>query len=815
MGTSGPVTTAIPVTLGAPGMKNIALKNRIIVNNAVPVGSTGLVPQRIPVTTATEDITLFDVHPQHNNLVNVEDPLEDPLATNSLTPAVDSIETEEDEEVSSITESLEKSVKCVFCEKNFPSMQDMQAHYLSAHKARRGKDKGKRKTTAAESTMNQVASSPESELVIAEPENGDGEFPPSSNEQEPKCPVCYIQLKTIDEVESHIKEVHSYICSECNATFYNLMQFTGHKCTRVGKKVKRVRRKSTSRVKTNNNSDSSNNINSDTNSNNNINSGSSNKNNKVSSSNKGNTKSSGSSSTKRSRSSKSSPKTGENLKPEVVKIMTRYVQIQPKTPAKKRARDATPHNTGNNNNNNSSSPPPPVLQRVGSSSPQISIVSDGTLPQPSESLSGGEFLGFGVATVGESSVSASVESSSPGNQVFHLEESVHQKQVEEDSKNFLPSINSTYTLKPSSLDMINTPGTENEGKEIRHIKVIETNNIDQARKLVEKAGKEEDNTTQLPNRKEQIQEKIAQLKQNPNVSLSWQPTLRVKNFQDGEDFVCGRCNVLCDDMEDYMDHLQDCLTMSSVSLEPVSSPPRRLLRLQHEVASFGSRGEVGRSFGYGLNRNLMSKLQAYLPSTRPPEYLQDEALKSEADQIHRASPDSIPLTQAFRELLGDDFGHTPQDWEPLGNRTLSPLSPTPPPPPQQQTETQQTTRVPSTNYYSNDDSASEQTVTQRVKNTAHPIGSKPMVMIPMNPEAKLNISVIPEQLLRKSKGPNSPHTNSQEAVGNFRHCRETLLPPPGSPPSSPVDSPLDLLLDQDEIKMEVEEEVVEDHYQES
>lgn len=238
--------------------------------------------------------------------------------------------------------------------------------------------------------------------------------------------------------------------------------------------------------------------------------------------------------------------------------------------------------------------------------------------------------------------------------------------------------------------------------------------------------------------------------------------------EDGE-YVCGRCNVLCDDMEDYMDHLQDCLTMTSVTLEPAPTPPRRLLKLPCQTIAFGSR-DTGHS-RYLINQNLIEKLQAYLPKTSQP-------LPHQFKPPTAAPPGTTG--QTFRDLLDDDFGyesHESVDIQTAGS--ASPVSPAP-----WHNEASHSSRELSAVQ-------GKVSVSSTTKGT-----TQPMVMIPM--DSKINMSVAPDhQILKK--------------LSDHSQCGEEATKTNSSPALAA--SPLGLLLDQDDIKMEVEEEVVEDHFE--
>ena len=673
-------TTTIPIAYSNKNnAQNMPIENSILVEKNVPVTSC---PSPGDVPVAHDNIIQCTNSDSKQGMITPTEPVVDPASSgNTQISGTD------------ISEQLQKTdqdasdnnVKCVLCDKSFASLKDMQTHYLSTHKSRRGKDSRKAKVNSDNFTSQTNVDGEE-----CGPDQKNEPFLPLSErgEIDPKCPVCSIDFPTADEVKKHMKEVHSYVCSECSSTFYSLFQFTNHKCTKVVKKVKRTRKKTDVNLV---------------------------------------------------------PKLP--LNPEVTKIMNSFVQIQPKI---------------KKNNKMSSrkcqrSPTPPPQEGVLQPLPMITLVNEAEQTNVSETCNDKSEPQCGMTT---STISEIAKESSLPEPVIEPKQNALQKE----ESSFLPSIETTYSLK-------NSCNCRNEEQSYSPmIPVIETRNIEKAKQYIQKVEYPE---PKAPKSK-LIMEKLAQLKRNPHVSLSWRPTLQARGCigEDGE-YVCGRCNVLCDDMEDYMDHLQDCLTMTSVTLEPAPTPPRRLLKLPCQTVPFGSR-ESGHN-RYLINQNLITKLQAYLPNP---------LTKSSHQLSHHFKPPSTapPAStgQTFRDLLDDDFGyesHESVDMQTAGS--ASPVSPTH----WQSEATHSSKDVP---------------VVQGkicVGNTAKGT-TQPMVMIPM--DSKINLNVAPDhQLLKK--------------LPEHSLCGEEVTKANSSPVMAA--SPLGLLLDQDDIKMEVEEEVVEDHFE--
>ncbi|XP_068203373.1 uncharacterized protein [Palaemon carinicauda] len=527
-------------------------------------------------------------------------------------------------------------VGCVICSKYFPTLTEMQTHYLSEHKNRRGRENRKRPIDVLNSESQRMPNLVAVPEKIVPDESG-FKFPLYTDENDPKCPVCSIAFKTAAEVKNHVKLVHSYRCSECNDTFYNLFEFTSHKCNKGIKKSKRNRKKL-------------------------------------------------------SRSS--------NVNEVVAKTMKSFVPIQPNLDKIQKSNDegATENFI------------PPVQHKDSETS---------FVPMSSSSPAPGNL----------------------GNQRSELQVNTSMK-LQITSVPQQPDLNAASVRTPSP-ELTIAP-LENKLKPVK-IRVLETKNL-----RCFKFKKDEVVTESPLSKTELIQEKIAQLKNNPNVSVSWVPKLRLK-AEDDDEYVCGRCNVICDDMEDYMDHIQDCLTITSVTLEKVSTnPPLRILKLQKEISSFGF--QETNNNRYSVNKNLMKKLQEVIPLTEEdvressptPSRLSDLTNERHSDTLVPGSAGFCEYNSTFR------IKEEPLDYE-------------------EPVESLQSKVLPNSK------------------------GSLPMVVIPVD-QTSANKLITGSELSNPGK-------------------QAAKLPSPdSSSPSSPWDtSPYDLMIDTDDIKMEVEEEVIDDY----
>ncbi|XP_037784110.1 uncharacterized protein LOC119580187 [Penaeus monodon] len=683
-----------------------------------------------------------------NSVSESETPL---VAAESSTYEITSLKDETDEAKDGT--SGENPVKCVLCDKSFPSLKEMQVHYLSTHKSRKGREGRKR---SVEHTDTLPSSSTSLHLSGMGWEEDIKDISDSSS-GEPVCPVCRIAFKNADEVKEHVKHVHAYVCSECNSTFYTLFQFTDHKCNKGNKRVKKVKKKGTCQA---------------------------------------------------------------TLKPEVAKLMDNFVEIKPNCKQKKKDRESstvlplpTPkkkNSVGRNENIEIDSAVPELApsilpSKVSPQEPLQTEVLNQTVNAVQINFHKKEYKKKGIvkqsSKAKQPSITKSKKTKAAVNaEVKSLSEKTNEKcfsnslktnassqttfcevshitdeQYSADEHEFLPAITTTYTLKECAQN------DTNETKDQKNITIIETCNIHQAKKMVAE-------NIQVPSvpTKDVIRQKIAELKSNPNVSISWLPTLRIKCQDDG-DFVCGRCNVICDDMEDYMDHIQDCLTMTSVTLEPTSNPPRRFLRLRNEISTL--RYQEPNNNRYSVNQNLINKLQTVLPQAK--EYL---TVGSQSNKMYTSLTKSS--RQSFKDLLDDDFGHESQEWI----NSPSSVSPV-------EGRRQHSGKVIPRNL---------QGVSHTPLNNIGMIQTKisvnngkvsqPMVMIPVDHKSKPDTCLT----LTKDQGRLEVLEKVEEAIG----CTSTLSSHSFTPSSTAmIHSPLDMLLDPDEIKMEVEEEVVDDHFE--
>lgn len=105
--------------------------------------------------------------------------------------------------------------------------------------------------------------------------------------------------------------------------------------------------------------------------------------------------------------------------------------------------------------------------------------------------------------------------------------------------------------------------------------------------------------------KEFTRMKLDEITKNPHLSIRWIPN---KNQNQSEFFSCGRCNVLCEDKTDYIEHLEECLRLSNVSLLSTKSPAKRILKLKSEIIS-----QQNDKFGrMSINKNLLKELKAFM-----------------------------------------------------------------------------------------------------------------------------------------------------------------------------------------------------------
>ena len=610
-----------------------------------PVFSNSVTPTDVPLPTSDPlKEVQKDLSPELQKEAEPQQPSEMHYNTNSLAP-----------------------VGCVICSKQFSTLSEMQIHYLSEHKNRRGRENRKRSGEEIQKTSS-VTSTKGKEGAV---EIG-FKFPLYVNENDPKCPVCSIAFKNALEVRNHVKLVHSYRCSECKDTFYTLFEFTGHKCSKSIKKFRRVRKKSGRNSSTN----------------------------------------------------QEAEKTTENS-----------VSVLPSVKEKSTER-----------NNGVSDSIPPLLPKVTSDS--------GFVPLTSSS-----------------------------SKVVDLTNLRTEVQISENSRLQITSVSHPTE---SQIPNIRTPSPKltisplDKKPDPPKIRVLETKNL-----RCFKFKKEEISPDTAESKKELIQEKISQLKNNPQLSVSWIPKLHARTEDEDYEYVCGRCNVICDDMEDYTDHIQDCLTITSVTMERTSNPPQRILKLQKEVSSFGFQETNNNT--YRVNKNLMKKLQEVLPLTE-----EDVRESSSSPRCHQKevfycgggvrTPDAAQEDQ----LNGPVFRDATVPKLDIESSILSIKEE----PIDDYAESVEDVDFKNSSIHLFESGSS---CIQSVSNSK---GNTPMVIIPLGHDVAKNLPLRP---------------NDQVIDGK----QSIKLPSPGSSsPSSPWDSSsTDLLIDTDDIKMEVEEEVIEDDFE--
>ena len=284
------------------------------------------------------------------------------------------------------------------------------------------------------------------------------------------------------------------------------------------------------------------------------------------------------------------------------------------------------------------------------------------------------------------------------------------------------------------------------------------------------------NSAQL-SRKELNRQKMNEIMNNPNISVTLIPSGKSSDVI--TEYTCGRCNVLCDDSEDFIDHIQDCLNFTNVSLEPVNSPPQRFLKLKNENTSFQYR--EWNSSECSINKNLIDKLKTALQRDYP---LNSNDNNNNLTYSNKSSLNIKKITpkkngHSFRDLLDDDStGNLPLKMEPTdsySDRLVDKVK-------------EKLMLSGSSQFHANDKVVKTKTTLKAVNEKSLKKPLQPMVMIPM------------------------PQPNTENASDQFDSQENLSSITNKESPIQNCQSPLGVLLDEDEIKMEVEEEVVDDYY---
>ncbi|KAK7078868.1 hypothetical protein SK128_016900 [Halocaridina rubra] len=644
---------------------SLAFKNTLVFTNPSPQVYSSMTPEPSPVVTVS-------------------------LAGNKCTINSD---VKQNEEPNPST-STSREVHCVICSLPFSSLEEMRSHYISEHKFRRNRDSKKHKLDSLTTGPPKLP-----KLTLIMPKSKQREectaISPDVNiyvdKSDPKCPVCSISFKTIQEVKDHVQMVHSYKCSECNGTFYTLFEFTCHKCNKGGKKVKIARKKLSQE------------------------------------------------------NSLKIPKGATNCN-KIHKITL----LKDQSGLVDRRQDTL---------ENQVSSKPEIMPTLTREKAGIVQESSHLMPPLLSRMEEPHPLPVSVVNL-----SSQASGAMQGEEMITC--------VEE---NDLIAKHKGSLLGPAS-PVTNSKDTS------ANIRVLETKNLRGYR------FKKEEVSETL----ETVEDKIAQLKKNPQVSVSWVPKLKGKKYENC-DFVCGRCNVLCIDMEDYMEHIQDCLTITSVTLEPTSKP-QRILKLQNERSSFGFQETNNNK--YSLNKNLMNKLQSVFPGLN----LSDTGSESQTPEERKnALSSELPdeLCQCHQKnfldrnsaRVSDDISNE------KSNVKLSVLNIKEEPIDACTPDHELSNHYPTSDLQRGLNKDSVPVVTPNKQ-------KQPMVMIPVASKS--------EETLADLAGEHNNNSSSYK-IANVK----SISPIHDSSPNSTSweSSSLDLLIDTDDIKMEIEEEVIEDNFE--
>ncbi|XP_076059241.1 uncharacterized protein LOC143035916 isoform X2 [Oratosquilla oratoria] len=474
-------------------------------------------------------------------------------------------------------------VRCVMCPRIFQSLKEMQAHYLSTHKSKRTKDLQTRIDELKNATNHDL-----NKLEINKSQRLEAnEEQPSGSNGDSKCPVCSIAFKSHNEVTAHVNDVHSYVCSECGSVFYNLFLFTSHKCSITGKKVRKTKKQVKACPK-NKKTETTNNL-----------------------------------------------PSLENGERKAVPFRL-YRPILPKPTAK----ESSAVGIKNTDTESDVKTVIPAVQIPKHNNVQILPAANNSLPltksHPTElkdslllKLKGipspsEEELKSSASQVASSAFAVGCTKSGRQGDVIpklesELEYNKHSQVTVPESKSLITGGNTLSQSSNSSLneDMESTEGLPSSG---------------------------EDLNSGPMSHKQLIEKKIAEITKNPNLSVTWLPSLSFPS-QDKKEYLCGRCKVCCISSEEFVDHIKDCLTFSDVSMKLVDYPPKRILRLRREPMVKGFM-EVNSNDKYTINPNLIKLLQAVMHKKNGDVECSDS---SPVELSH-----SKGLGHSFADLLEDD-----------------------------------------------------------------------------------------------------------------------------------------------------------------
>ena len=612
---------------------------------------------------------------------------------------------------------VNKPVNCFICHQLFSSFSEMQNHYLNNHKSKR-KSKFDQEISNPGTTENTQIT--DKNLQI-EPK---GQKKRKTKTDTNKCAICSISFKTKNDVKNHMNEVHSYVCTYCKNKFFNLYDFTNHKCSKKCTK----KPKETNLLKT----------------------------------------------------------TGKNLlgreKPNVEATQNRFVYIRPKEPnpilniinkSLNQAKESAITQRIVKENNCIQGIPILVNAQV---TPQIAMTPINSIVDNmrNETVISNTSMrnNVSIVNINKSQIQATQNSEPVNKNVLNTQK------LNEDIDSVRDKFKNTENDKNDSLsDSINSHKQNNKEK------------LDIDKKSLSNKSKNNAN-----------KESLNQVINNPNITVSVLPK---KTLSVDTEFTCVRCNVLCEDMEDYVDHIQDCLNYSGVSVEPVEQfQSMRILKLKNQ-STFSYKDKTDKDMPCLINPVLIEKLKNVLSPNNEKQFQNKQSNWSKdlcptTTFIKTSSMDTSATNtlknykstgHSFRDLLDDDINYS------ANSRIKQEIKENE----EEEEKTHKTTKSFKKNYRptANEVSENVQTNSGNTINKGVMISNKttspPMVVIPL-------------------------HNNPERLAEPLPHARDTSLQSSTSgdattslATSSPLSSPLGLLLDVDDIKMEVEDEIIEDY----
>lgn len=141
--------------------------------------------------------------------------------------------------------------------------------------------------------------------------------------------------------------------------------------------------------------------------------------------------------------------------------------------------------------------------------------------------------------------------------------------------------------------------------------------------------------------KELNKEKLRELMSNPSFSVRL--IKKKETVQNLNDYSCARCNVICDNMKDYLQHIKLCFRLSNVAMISNGNSPKKLLNLKSELVSSKNLPDSKTS----INKKLLSQLKNSLGGASF-----EELFKSEE------KPDSSSETLLDSKVTNDYYKST-------------------------------------------------------------------------------------------------------------------------------------------------------------